>query len=623
MCCRRSTTLLLILVASFGLLFTVPNGAAESVNAEQIDELIGQLSSRRYSLREEAQQKLAALGMDALDALREAIKSDDMETSRRAKELVEKLESEIHTANILQPTLVHLVYKDTPLVKAIADFSKQSGYKITLAGSSKTLASKKITLDTGKVSFWQAYDQFCLAAGLTDASVKDLKETQPNASNDIEKLRREVQQLQQGIRRNRVRNVIRQVRPARQVKPQNPKAVPDKKQEAEKKAREKVQEAAKKALEEKKKEAEKKALEEKQKAIKAQQKAQQAQIQAIKQKLQQIQQQAQIVQLRGNIRLTTSYLTPTSPSQPTDLLVLKPGKHPTYPTIYVGAVRIRLLTDLIKTQPTEHMLPVELSVEPRLLWQQIDAVIVQKALDTLGQELAQRAWTTSSVRNAPVQVEQQMQQKLVIINNLGSYSPQRRVNQTNKYLINLHLKKNEKTSKVLKEITGTLCVKLLTSPEKLITVKDVLNTKKAVKGKKGGEIRVVKATVQGNNQFVLQVEVDRPLNVVPYDAVNVPLNINQPFNGRVLIQRQIGGFRTVTSNRYANGLVLTDSKGDAIKQSGNSYPSRISVNGKLVYRYTIMYQLKKDQKPKELNFLGRMPTRVDVPFHFENVALSR
>src|SRR5207244_1000701 len=63
-------------------------------------------------------------------------------------------------------------YKDTPLKDALADFSKKSGYNLTLLEGDK-LKERKVTLETGEVTFWQAFDQFCAKAGLVEQAANE------------------------------------------------------------------------------------------------------------------------------------------------------------------------------------------------------------------------------------------------------------------------------------------------------------------------------------------------------------------------------------------------------------------------------------------------------------------
>src|SRR5207248_4508727 len=97
----------------------------------------------------------------------------------RAQELVSKLEKKALAAKILAPKRLRLTYKNTPLSEAIADFRKKSGYDIVLHDPDNKLKDRKITLDTGDTTFWEAYDQFCAKAGLVEASPQDVIQPPP------------------------------------------------------------------------------------------------------------------------------------------------------------------------------------------------------------------------------------------------------------------------------------------------------------------------------------------------------------------------------------------------------------------------------------------------------------
>src|SRR5206468_1759599 len=95
----------------------------------------------------------------------------EAEVRMRAGMLVKAIETRTVSGSVLAPRKVHLVYKDTPLPDAVADFSKKTGYAITLNDPEDKLKDRKITLDTGEVPFWEALDQFCAKAGLVEAQV--------------------------------------------------------------------------------------------------------------------------------------------------------------------------------------------------------------------------------------------------------------------------------------------------------------------------------------------------------------------------------------------------------------------------------------------------------------------
>jgi hypothetical protein len=142
--------------------------AAEPPVVERVATLIEQLGSEQFQERERATQALDAIGGPALPALRQAAKSKDLEVSRRAKRLIVRIERRLETARVLQPKRVRLVYKETPLLEAVADFGKRTGHTMQLEGDQAKWKDRKITLDTGDVPFWDAFEQFCKKAGLVE-----------------------------------------------------------------------------------------------------------------------------------------------------------------------------------------------------------------------------------------------------------------------------------------------------------------------------------------------------------------------------------------------------------------------------------------------------------------------
>ena len=152
----------------------LPSPAGESPSKEQIDKLIEQLGSSTFNEREKATKELAAIGEPALEALRKAAKSDDAEVRKRAEELLPKIEMQAESTRVLAPKRVHLVYKDTPLRDAAADFQKKSGCTTQLHDPDGKLKERKITLDSGETTFWRAVALFCDKAELSEASMEDL-----------------------------------------------------------------------------------------------------------------------------------------------------------------------------------------------------------------------------------------------------------------------------------------------------------------------------------------------------------------------------------------------------------------------------------------------------------------
>src|SRR5262245_20089639 len=141
---------------------------ASTADTKKIDELIKQLGSDTFDEREKAHKALDEIGEPALKALNAARDSKDLETKKRATMLAEPIEARLNSARILKAKEVQLVFKDKPIADAVAEIAKKTGYTIKLHDPENKLKDKKVTLDTGKTTFWNALAQFCEKAGLTD-----------------------------------------------------------------------------------------------------------------------------------------------------------------------------------------------------------------------------------------------------------------------------------------------------------------------------------------------------------------------------------------------------------------------------------------------------------------------
>lgn len=143
-------------------------GSAEPEAAKKVAPLIARLDSEQYAEREEATASLEALGAIALPALRKAAEGESAELRRRASELVRRIERRIENDKLLKAPRMRLVFKDTPLADALSRFSEAAGFDLRVEGDKEKLSDRKVTLDTGEVSFWEAFDRFCQETGLVE-----------------------------------------------------------------------------------------------------------------------------------------------------------------------------------------------------------------------------------------------------------------------------------------------------------------------------------------------------------------------------------------------------------------------------------------------------------------------
>lgn len=164
---RRPYTLLVI-TGTLALTIPALSSSQTPGDAAPVARLIGQLGSPRFNEREEAGRALEDLGPIALEALRQATDERDPEIARRAAGLVRKIEKRQETSRLLAPLRVRLLYADTPLADAVEDLAKKTGFAIKLEGDKTLLADRTLTLDTGEVTFWEAWERFCAAAGVME-----------------------------------------------------------------------------------------------------------------------------------------------------------------------------------------------------------------------------------------------------------------------------------------------------------------------------------------------------------------------------------------------------------------------------------------------------------------------
>src|SRR4051812_22426047 len=104
-----------------------PDGPPEPLPVER---LIEQLGSRDFKVRETATQTLADRGEEALPALRKALPHPDPEVRQRLGRLI----AETERALLLAPKRVSLKLVHVPVRDALAELSRQSGYRIEVQG---------------------------------------------------------------------------------------------------------------------------------------------------------------------------------------------------------------------------------------------------------------------------------------------------------------------------------------------------------------------------------------------------------------------------------------------------------------------------------------------------------
>jgi hypothetical protein len=420
---RSHYVLVGLLVAGLALLSSLPSSADEAPSKEKIDKLIEQLGSGNFAEREKASKELSAIGMPALDALRKAAKSEDAEIRKRVEDILPKIERQAESVRVLAPKRVRLAYKDTPLVEAVADLEKKSGYHIQLHDPDGKLKERKITLDTGETTFWHAFALLCDKAELAEAGLEDLMRAQQPPGG-----------------------------------PGAPPAGPP-----------------------------------------------------------------------GGVRPGVFVKGMPGMFAWNGQLILKDGKGNPSPTDDRSAVRIRAggkpSPVLFGNAPDgEILLSLDVSPEPKLQWQLLQAVHIETAVDDQDQKLSQvipqvegaagvgignPAIAVQGVAGGAMKIRQmqmlQMQMRARQRVGWGGLSQQ----------VPVQLKRGAKETKSLKELKGVLTVQLLTEARPVITADNLDKAAgKSFKGDEGGEIKIVNVKTE-ENQTIIELQLEQP----PFDKV--------------------------------------------------------------------------------------------------------
>jgi hypothetical protein len=570
--------LLLVLgMGSFALTKPAARSSANDNDAKRIGELIGQLGSSKFQERSAAQKELETIGAPALEQLK-ALKTTDLETSKRAAELVRKMEEKIFTAGLLAPKRVHLKVKDMPVLDAVNELAKLSGYPIQVLGDRTNLAEKKITLDTGDVTFWEAFDKLCTRAGLVE---------QVQAAVPTGRMNERIFILPGGGRNNLPGGIL----PV--VPPKNGKPGPDLKPDEKNNVKPVGAQAGGNIK-----------LEAAAPVIVAQVQLAQLQVQPAQI---QIQVQAQPIQLQP---LQPFQLQPFGAQPPPSQagITVVPGTPKNQHVSYAGSVRARVYASS-GGKAGEYRLTLEASAEPRLQGFAIAGTpTVEKAIDDQDQKLLLN--TESVQANAPPVVAPAVA-RLGMINGTALTVPQRE--------IILRFKAGEKPAKSLKELSGSFTAQVVAPPEALITIDNVLKAAgETVKGKSGGSLKLNSIAKLDNGDYKLQIYLENP----PAPNANGGMIVGNAVIQQVQIQ--VGGFGGPAVLGNTNGLPeLVDAKGNKF-QAVQIPARRMNFNNGVSHQeVTIVFRGQAGQgDPDRLILHGSRTVNVTVPFAFQNVPVE-
>jgi hypothetical protein len=486
--------LLPALLAGLGLVWLSgsPAPAAKPPGAAEIRKLIEQLGSGSFTEREEATAALDAAGEPALAGLRKAVDSDDAEVRRRASELLKKIEHRVDAEHLMAPTKVSLSFKDTPVAEAVAELAKKAGGKVVLQDPAGKLRDRKVTLEAGEVTFWEALDRLSAAAGLAEEEVP-FAPTGPSAAVMI-------------------------------AVPAAPGALPP----------------------------------------------------------------APILSKRPLIR--------GGPMTVIGQLTLADGRPAAGATARAGALRVRATRAPREGDDGLHVcLNLTVTAESNVRCQDLFIARIDKAVDDQGQELEPAAEAAFGRRNQLVTQPGFLVQQIPV-----------------------RLTPGEKPSKSLRELHGTLSGRLLTDPRPVLAVDDVLKSAgKSVRGKEGGELKVLEVSRDASGEVTVRCELDVPPDVSP---AGLPAFTSGRGRAMRVAEAEFQIAVSAASLRRTGGLCLVDDKGESIEHATVHAVMRRDARG-LVREITVVAQPREGREAAKLVYTGCKMVSVEVPFTVKDVPL--
>ncbi len=170
-----------LLVFPFFLLASLGAAAGEPKSAD-IPELVEKLGSPLFADRQKAADALVALGKPAEDAVRRATQGPDAERRRLATGVLKQIENRLLAEKLLGPTRLRLTLAEVPMRDALHYLASISGGQPLVLDFdvNDPNVRKKVTLDTGDTTFWEAFDQLCRTSGLVEHATAPPSWPQPS-----------------------------------------------------------------------------------------------------------------------------------------------------------------------------------------------------------------------------------------------------------------------------------------------------------------------------------------------------------------------------------------------------------------------------------------------------------
>jgi hypothetical protein len=299
-------------------------------------------------------------------------------------------------------------------------------------------------------------------------------------------------------------------------------------------------------------------------------------------------------------------------------IVLLDGPGSALPASRSGAVRIRIPpigTPIDGVNPVgadEVLLPIQLSAEPKLLWQTVTDVRIHRAIDDRGRPLV----CTPATHGVSGDEED-----VVIINNVLMQAPYRRGP------VGVRVQRGDKPATRLAELAGTIAAQVRVAEPLAVAETPLKATGQTIHGNAGVTLKVATVAQNEAGAITIGVEIHMPRDVQLTQqgvaAVQVAGQL-QLQGGLIRGIRAGGDLPTLPAGATDYmGLALEDAKGQKFTASRGMFEmNRFAMDGSTIQFTTVFKPTDAGQEPARLVFTATRPATIEFPFAVKDIPLQ-
>jgi hypothetical protein len=300
-------------------------------------------------------------------------------------------------------------------------------------------------------------------------------------------------------------------------------------------------------------------------------------------------------------------------------IALLDGPGPALSASRSGAVRIRippigtLIDGVNPVGADEVLLPIQLSAEPKLLWQAATDVRIHRAIDDHGRSLV----CTPATHGVSGDEED-----LVIINNVLMQAPYRRGGP-----VAVRVQRGDKPATRLAELAGSIAAQVRVAEPLAVAETPLKAIGQTIHGNAGVTLKVATAAPSEAGAITIGVEIHMPRDVQLTQqgvaAVQFAGQL-QLQGGLIRVNRAGGDMPTLPAGATDYmGLALEDAKGQKFTASRGMFEmNRFAMDGSTIQFTTVFKPTEPGQEPARLVFTATRPATIEFPFTVKDIPLQ-